>query len=59
VDSDKRIRQNRGFVKTDYKMEATVTQIEKGSDIWLFKIIHANYNHAFSFFASAHVQIRE
>ena len=34
VDSDKRIRQDRSSVKTDCKMEATVTQIEK---YWLFE----------------------
>src|SRR6266498_2830757 len=30
VNSDKRIRQDRGSVKIDCKMEATVTQVEKG-----------------------------
>ena len=59
MDSDKRIRQDRGSVKTDCKMEATVTQVEKGSDIWLFEVIHADHNHASSLSASAHVQIRE
>ena len=59
MDSDKRIRQDRGSVKIDCKMEAIVTQIEKGSDMWLFEVIHADYNHASSLSASAHVQIRE
>jgi len=34
VDSDKRIRQDRGSVKTDCKMEVIITQIEK---YWLFE----------------------
>ena len=59
VDSDKRIRQDRGSVKTDCKMEATVTQVEKGSDVWLCEVIHADYNYASSLSASAHGQIRE
>ncbi len=33
VDSDKRTRQDRGSVKTGCKMEATVIQVEKGSDV--------------------------
>jgi len=37
VYSDKRIRQDRGSVKIDYKIEATVTQVEKFSDVWLFE----------------------
>src|SRR6266536_325898 len=59
VDSDKRIRQDRDSVKTDCKIEATVTQVEKDSDVWLFEVIHADHNHASSLSASAHVHIRE
>ena len=59
MDFDKRIRQDRDSIKTHCKMEAIITQIKKGSDVWLFEVIHANYNYASSLSASAHVQIRE
>ena len=39
-------------------MEATVTQIKKGSDKWLFEILYSEYNHPPLFDPSAHYEIR-
>ncbi len=36
----------------------TITQLKKGSDVWLFEIIQPKYNHKPSLSPSAHAQIR-